>query len=105
MGGIQTALLGLCTALAHCGHDVHVFAKHARPGQHDGVYFHDRGQFAPFAQTYLADALVVIPEVLPLLMPVRARARIVWTGNRIPKGDSALVARGTWAKELGRKGK
>ena len=104
MGGIQTALLGLCTALAHCGHDVHVFAKHARPGPHDGVKFHDRGELARFAQTYFADVLVVIPEVLPLLMPVPTRARVVWTLNLIPKGDSALSARWTWANELGRKG-
>src|SRR5215469_134900 len=102
MPGIQTALLGLCTALARRGHDVHVFANCVRPGTHDSVYFHDRREFARFAQIYLADVLVVIPEVLPLLMPVQARARIVWTGNAYKEGDCALVAPGTWASGVRR---
>lgn len=104
MPGIQAALLGLCTALAGRGHDVHVFATCVRPGPHEGVYFHDRGELARFAQTYLADVLLVIPEMLPLLMPVRARARIVWTGNAFMNGDCALVTPWTWTKEAGRNG-
>ena len=42
MAGIQTALLGLCTALARRGHDVHVMANCLQPGRHDGVCFHAR---------------------------------------------------------------
>src|SRR5205807_10595102 len=104
MAGIQTALLGLCTALARRGHDVHVFANCHQPGRYAGVCFHARGEFARFARTYLADVLVVIPEVLPLLMPVPARARVVWTGNAFTTGDCALVAPWAWARELGRSG-
>lgn len=81
MGGIKTAALGLCYALARRGHEVHLFGQCPYPGQHEGVTFHDRGGFARFGETYPADVLVAIPEVLPLLMPMRVRARVVWTGN------------------------
>src|SRR5947209_2370990 len=104
MAGIQTALLGLCTALARRGHDVHVMANCLQAGRHDGVCFHARGEFAKFTQAYRADVLVVIPEVLPLLMPAPARARVVWTGNAFTTGDCALVAPCTWDKEQGRSG-
>src|SRR5215472_535725 len=87
---IEAARLGLCSALARRGHDLHVFAKCLRPGQRNGVYFHHRGESAQFAETYFADALVVVPEVLPLLMPVPARARIVWTGNAFTNGGLRL---------------
>jgi glycosyltransferase involved in cell wall biosynthesis len=98
MSGIDTALLGLSTALARRGHDVHLFANCPDPGSHDGVHFHDRGEFARFTAVFPADVLIVIPELLPLLMPVRARARVVWTGNAFETGDCALVVPWTGSK-------
>ena len=104
MGGCKSALLALCTELARRGHDVHVFAKGTPPVQRDGVYFYDRGEFARFCETYPPDVLIIIPEMLPLLLPVRARARVVWTGNASRQGDYALVAPWVWEKDLGSKG-
>jgi glycosyltransferase involved in cell wall biosynthesis len=100
MGGIQTALLGLCTALARRGHDVHLFANCPDPGRHGGVYFHGRGEFARFTRACHADVLIAVPELLPLLMPARARARVVWTGNAFTTGDCALAV--PWARGTGR---
>ena len=87
MGGIRTATLALCAALARRGHDVHLFAVCPRPGLRDGIAFHDRAEFAGFGREQSVDALVAIPEVLPLLMPLRARARVVWSGNAFQAGD------------------
>lgn len=105
MGGIKTAALALCYALARRGHDVHLFGRCPYPGQHDGVTFHDRSEFARFSETHHADALVAIPELLPLLMPLRARARVVWTGNAHQTGDCALLVPWNWSRDVGRGGK
>ena len=96
MGGIQTALLGLGTALARRGHDVHLFANCPETGRHDGVEFHERDELARFAGACPAEVLIVIPEVLPLLMPVRARARVVWSGNAHATGDCAIAGPWDW---------
>src|SRR5437870_2523900 len=98
MSGIQTALLGLGAALARRGRDVHIFANCPELGSHDGVRFHGRGEFARFTATNCADVLIVVPELLPLLMPVRARARVVWTGNAFTTGDCALTIPWVWGE-------
>jgi glycosyltransferase involved in cell wall biosynthesis len=104
MSGVKTAALALCAALGRRGHDVHFFAEQTDPCQRNGVAFHDRAELASFAESYAPDVLVVIPELLPLLMPLRARARVVWTGNAYTAGDCALVAPWTWAPHIGPKG-
>ena len=104
MGGIQTAALWLASALTRLGHETHLFGRCENPGHHNGVAFHDRSEFAEFAARSDIDVLVAIPEVLPLLMPLRARARVVWTGNAYQTGDCALEAPWTWAKDIGHRG-
>src|SRR5260221_6516182 len=104
MGGIRTATLALCAALARRGHDVHLFAVCPRRGLRDGIAFHDRAEFAGFGREQSVYSLVAIPEVLPLLMPLRPRARVVWSGNAFQAGDCALSARWSWATGIGRAG-
>jgi glycosyltransferase involved in cell wall biosynthesis len=94
--GISSAALSLCATLARRGHELHFFSKRSQTGLYEGVWFHDRSEFARFCDEHPVDVLVVIPEVLPLLMPVRARARVVWSGNAHASGDCALVAPWTW---------
>ncbi len=105
LSGIRAAAVALCAALARRGHDVHFFSPGARPGRYDGVAFHDRGEFATLAARFEADVLIAIPEILPMLMPLRTRARVVWTGNAFAAGDSLLAARWDWAPEIGRAGR
>lgn len=105
LSGIRAAALALSQALAHRGHDVHFFSPGGRSWRYDGVAFHDRGEFATLAANFDADVLIAIPEVLPILMPLRARARVVWTGNAFATGDSVLAARWDWAPEIGRAGR
>jgi glycosyltransferase involved in cell wall biosynthesis len=105
MGGIQTAALGLAISLARRGHHLHLFGPCKNPGHNYGVTFHDRSEFAEFTERLNIDVLIVIPEVLPLLMPVRARARVVWTGNAHKTGDCALETPWTWAADIGARGK
>ncbi len=104
MGGICTAALALSAALARRGHDVHLFAVCPHPGVRARIVFHDRSEFARFGRGQRVDALVAIPEVLPLLMPLRARARFVWSGNAFQTSDCALSARWSWAPEIGPSG-
>jgi glycosyltransferase involved in cell wall biosynthesis len=103
-GGIKTAALAVCAGLARRGHEVHLFGRCPAPGRYAGVTFHDGGELARFAAANPADALVLIPELLPLLLPVRARARVVWTGNAYQGGDCALAAAWPWAPGMGRRG-
>jgi glycosyltransferase involved in cell wall biosynthesis len=91
-GGIKSAILGLSTALAGRGHEVHVFGHRLTAKEWDGVQFHDREGFAAFARETTADVLIAVPEVLSLMLPLRAKARVVWTGNAHRGGDCALVA-------------
>jgi glycosyltransferase involved in cell wall biosynthesis len=104
MSGIRTAAVALCAALVRRGHEVHLFSRCSRPGVHQGVCFHDRSSFARFTETQPVDVLVVVPEVLPLLMPVRARVRLIWSGNAFEMGDCALAEPWSWAPQLGRAG-
>ena len=103
-GGIRSAALALCMTLARRGHEVHLFGLCPNPGTRNGVGFHDRSEFARFTRAHPADALILIPDVLPLLMPAPARARVVWTGNAFVGGDCALTVRWTWAEGMGRRG-
>jgi glycosyltransferase involved in cell wall biosynthesis len=102
---IQSALLTLTRLLAGRGHEVHVFAWNSAPDEVAGVAFHDRSDLARFARSGAVDALVVVPEVLPLLMPIEARARMVWTGNAYSRGDSAISRRWIWDPEKGKRGR
>jgi glycosyltransferase involved in cell wall biosynthesis len=103
-GGIGTALLALSTGLAARGHEVHVFAPVRAPVQVDGVDFRDRSTLASFTRAKPPDVLILVPELLPLLMPVEARARVVWSGNAHTGGDCALAVPWTWAPQLGDRG-
>lgn len=100
---IEAARLGFCNLRWRAEVTICMFSPSAlRPGLRNGVYFQHRGESAQFAQTYLADVLVVVPEVLPLLMPVPVRARIVWTGNAFTNGGRRLGCPRAWAMEQGR---
>jgi glycosyltransferase involved in cell wall biosynthesis len=104
MAGVESALMGLAPALARRGHEVHVFGRCKHPGRYGEMHFHDRRKLARFTRETPADVLVLIPDVLPLLMPVRARARVVWTGNAYLTGDCALTADWRWSQRTGRGG-
>lgn len=101
LGGIPTAAIALSRALVRRGHTVHLFGRCPRPGLHAGLHWHDRSSFARFTREQDVDVLVVIPEILPLLMPVQARARVVWSGNAFQMGDSALAVPYRWNPALG----
>jgi glycosyltransferase involved in cell wall biosynthesis len=96
MAGIKTGLLALCSALARRGHEVHLFGPCRDPGRHDGVFLRGRSELAEFAAGHPADVLLIVPEVLPLLLPVRARARVVWSLNAFKAGDCALAVPWAW---------
>lgn len=105
MGGIRSAVLGLCGALARRGHDVHLFGKCSQPGRYRGLEYHDRLEFATVAQRYEADVLVSVPPALAVLLPLAARMRVVWTHSALQSGDCALVVPWTWADHEGAEGR
>lgn len=82
-----------------------MFGRCPEPGVVSSVEFHDRVALAGFAATRAVDALVVIPDLLSLLMPIPARSRVVWTGNAFAGGDCALSSPWVWAPEIGRTGR
>ena len=83
---------------------IDVFALCDDPGIHRRVRFHRREELAGFAELAQPDAVVVVPDGLPLLFPIRTRARVLWTGNAFSSGDVALSAYWPWAPQLGEVG-
>lgn len=104
-GGIVTALLALAGALVDAGHEVEVVARCPVPGVYRGVRFIDRAEMVAWLMEAPADVLVCVPELLALVLPVPARARLVWSGNAFAGGDVLLSAGHDWAPELGRSGR
>lgn len=104
-GGIVSALLSLSHGLAARGHDVSVFAPVGQSQRVGDVWFHDRSSFAARVGENPPDVLVAIPEVLPLLLPVSARGRAVWSGNAHKGGDCVLATPWAWAPALGERGR
>jgi glycosyltransferase involved in cell wall biosynthesis len=100
MEGAKTAAIELAISLASRGHDVHLFAPCRSPGLYQNVYVHDRKQFQSFEDEHELDALILIEGLLPLLMPTRARSRIVWSHNAFRGGDPGLLR--DWPGESGR---
>jgi glycosyltransferase involved in cell wall biosynthesis len=103
--GIITALYALTRVLARHGHDVSVVGRISHRAVVDGVAFHDRSELPQLTADSPPDALIVIPDLLSLLLPLPARARIVWSGNAYAIGDVALTERWSWAEDLGRPGR
>lgn len=102
--GIITALYALTRVLAGRGHDVTVVGRVDQPAVVDRVAWQDRSALVRLALDAPPDALIVIPDLLPLLLPVPARARIAWSGNAYGSGDVLLTKRWPWAEHLGRPG-
>jgi glycosyltransferase involved in cell wall biosynthesis len=102
--GIITAVYSLTRTLAARGHDVTVVGRIDRPAVVGGVAWHDRSALPGLATDAPPDALVVVPDLLPLLLPVPARSRVVWSGNAYANGDVALTTKWPWAAHLGRPG-
>ena len=105
MGGVAGSALNLSLALGRRNHDVHLFARCPDPGPLKGIVVHDRSELAEFARAEPADVLILIPQLLCVLMPIPASARVVWTGNAYSRGDAAIHRPWDWAPELGRKGR
>lgn len=99
MEGAKTAAIELAISLASRGHEVHLFAPCRSPGLYQNVYVHDRKQFRSFEDEHELDALILIEGLLPLLMPTRARSRIVWSHNAFRGGDPGLLR--NWPGESG----
>jgi glycosyltransferase involved in cell wall biosynthesis len=102
--GIITAVYSLSRTLAGHGHDVIVVGRVDRPAVVDGVAWHDRSALPGLATDAPPDALIVVPDLLPLLLPVPARSRVVWSGNAYADGDVVLTKKWPWAEHLGRPG-
>lgn len=104
-GGIATALLALAQQLAGRDHTVRVFADVTAETELGGARFLRRDRFAAELDRTPADVLVCLPDLLPLLLPVRVRTRVVWSGNAFSTGDCLLSTRYEWAPELGNAGR
>lgn len=100
--GITTALLALTRALADRGHDVHAVADGPLSvSEHGGVFFHPRADFAQLCRAAAVDAVVAVPDLLALALPVAARARVAWSGNAFATGDCLVTAPHKWTTEAG----
>ena len=101
----MTALLALSRSLVEAGHEVDVVGRCPGPGFYAGVRFVDRYSMITRMGEAPPDVLVCIPELLPLVLPVPARCRLVWSGNAFAGGDVLVSVPYEWAPELGRPGR
>src|SRR5215469_249942 len=99
---IETVLLGLCTALARGGHDLHVFAKCLRPGLRNGCTF----IIAASSQNSRRLISQTFRWSFPKYCRSSCRCRLGRGsfGRVTPSrtADCALVASWAWAMEVGR---
>jgi glycosyltransferase involved in cell wall biosynthesis len=102
--GIISALHSLTRILASHSHDVTVVGRIEHPAVVDGVTWWDRRALPGLTTDAPPDALIVIPDLLPLLLPVPARRRLIWSGNAFANGDVAVTRPWPWAEQLGRPG-
>ena len=103
-GGITTALLALTRELTARGHDVHVVAGQAISTEIDGTSFHPKADFASLCRS-VPDAIIAVPDLIPLALPVLARARVAWSGNAFATGDPLVTAPWNWAVGPGKSGR
>ncbi|GAC1440015.1 MAG: hypothetical protein NVSMB55_03200 [Mycobacteriales bacterium] len=104
-GGITTALMALSRELAARGHTVSVVADLPAPHDRDGVRFRPRAAFGELCTSAPVDALVAVPDLLALALPVPARARVAWSGNAFATGDCLVSAPHSWADDIGKAGR
>lgn len=76
LGGMQTAVIGVAGALAGLGHRVRVFANVPDEISHQGAIYLPVECLLPEGAE--VDALITVRRLLPLLLPIRARTRILW---------------------------
>ncbi|GAC1610825.1 MAG: hypothetical protein NVS3B26_19790 [Mycobacteriales bacterium] len=104
-GGITTALVALSRELASRGHQVALVADIPAPHDRDGVHFRPRATFTPLCRERPVDAIIAVPDLLALALPVPARARVAWSGNAFATGDCLVSAPHDWAGDIGKAGR
>ena len=77
LGGTETGIIRLSEALSQRGHEVTVFSDHPNPPLSSPLYAPHRSlQFLGEV-----DALISVRDWKSLLLPIKARSRVFWTGD------------------------
>lgn len=77
LGGIETAVIRLASALDKMGHSVYVFSRFENPPLTKPLYLPLRAM----EDLGDVDVMISVRELLPLFMNIRAKQRYYWTGD------------------------
>src|SRR3990167_570370 len=96
LGGSETAGLCLARELARLGHNVHLFCNTAKPGECDGVQYHDAAGFDRFAAFIPHDVTIVQRLQVTFRNPMHSKLNILWAHDLAAARESASVNGVMW---------
>lgn len=85
LGGSESAAVFMARELARRGHRVRVFCQCPRPGEYDGVAYHDLTDFPAFVESESCDVFICCRHLRGLTAPVRSKVNVVWNHDIITK--------------------
>ena len=83
LGGSETAVIQAARALSRLGHRVRVYNNCPAPGDFDGVLYFDKSALINDAQRTTFDVLIVSRYYNFLMVPVRARLKVLWNHDTL----------------------
>ncbi|MCB0325280.1 MAG: glycosyltransferase family 4 protein [Bdellovibrionales bacterium] len=95
LGGMETAVIRLAEALSALGHRVIVLSGLPNPAVAEPLYL----PIAAYGDVGPVDALIAVREWKPLLLPIEAKVKMLWTGDSYDQpqnvgiGDHRVAAR------------
>ncbi len=85
LGGSESAVVFAARELARRGHRVRVYCRCERPGEYEGVRYHDLPDFPAFAASGRCDVFLCCRHLRGLAAPVRAKAHLLWCHDLLPR--------------------
>jgi len=85
LGGSESAMVFMARELARRGHRVRVYCRCERPGEYDGVAYHDLTEFGEFVETGDCDVFACCRHLRGLTAPIRSKANVLWNHDVMVK--------------------
>jgi len=91
LGGSESAVVFMARELARRGHRVRIYCHCPRPGEYDGVVYHDLTDFGEFVETGECDVFVCCRHLRGLTAPIRSRVNVLWNHDVMVKPVASHV--------------
>jgi glycosyltransferase involved in cell wall biosynthesis len=85
LGGSESAVVFMARELARRGHRLRVYCSCPRPGEYEGVAYHDLTEFGEFVERGECDVFVCCRHLRGLTAPIRSKANVLWNHDVMVK--------------------